>query len=236
MTIKCIAIDDESFALEAIKQHCSAIPYLDFRGMFSESMEAVNYLENNFVDLIFLDVQMPELSGIDLIKSLPSKPHVIFTTAFSKYALDGFDLNVVDFVLKPFDFTRFNAAVEKVKEKMNYLRIAETYTKDHEFITVRVEYKKVKIYLEDIYYIEALDNYSKIYTFSKYILTLQNLRNISTLLPEDEFIRVHKSFIVSRAKIDSYIHNKIKIKGKEIPIGRSFGKNFLHFMEGTSII
>jgi DNA-binding LytR/AlgR family response regulator len=234
MTIKCIAIDDESFALEAIKQHCLAIPCLDLVGLFSDPTDAICHIENNSVDLIFLDIHMPELSGIDFIKSLRLKPHIIFTSAYSQYAINGYDLNVVDFILKPFDFGRFNLAVEKVKEKMNYLEIVENYGRNNEYITVRVEYRKVKVYLNDICYLEGLDNYSKIHTSSKYILTLQNLKNISKLLPENKFIRVHKSFIVSRTRIESYAYNKIRINGKNIPIGRSFSKNFLYSIESKT--
>lgn len=230
MKIKCIAIDDEQFALDALKGHCALVPYLDLVAVFSDPYDAFRYLQLNETDLLFLDIQMPDMSGIEILKNIPEKPSVIFTTAHTRYAVDGFNLNALDYLLKPFDFERFQAAVAKAKEKSEMQQLSMLLKKKEDFITVKVEYKNVRIFISDILYIEALDNYSKIFTSCKTILTLQNLRNIQTLLPVEEFLRIHKSFIVSKSKIAGYTREKIVIGSKQLTIGRAYSRNFLSQM------
>jgi DNA-binding LytR/AlgR family response regulator len=227
MKIKCIAIDDEQFALSLLEKYCLEVSCLDLVAIFSDPYEAINYLKSQTPDLIFLDIQMPGISGVKIAKDVQNKPMVIFTTAHSSYALEGFDLNVIDFLLKPFDFGRFMKAVEKVKEKFNLQNISKSLQTKNEYIIIKVEYKNVKILISDILYIEALDNYSKIFTIQKTHLTLQNLRKITSLLPENEFIRIHKSFIAAKSKISIYTREKVILGEKTLPVGRVYTENFL---------
>jgi DNA-binding LytR/AlgR family response regulator len=226
MKIKCIAIDDEQFALSILEKFCKETPDLDLAATFSDPYEAKIYLKSHTPDLIFLDIQMPDISGIQIAKEVQNKPIVIFTTAHSRYAVDGFNLNALDYLLKPFDFERFLKAVEKAKEKINFQNLSKSLEKN-EFIFIKIEYKSVKIYISDIIYIEALDNYSKIYTAQKTYLTHQNLRKITSHLPKVEFIRTHKSFIVSKSKISRYTREKVILGEKALPVGRVYAENFL---------
>lgn len=230
MKIKCIAIDDEQFALSALEKHCHEVPYLDLVATFSDPYKAIDYLKSQVPDLIFLDIQMPDISGIQIAQDFQNNPMIIFTTAHSRYAVDGFNLNAIDYLLKPFDFERFLKAVEKAKKKINFQNLSKSLQEKNEFIIIKVEYKNVKIYISDIIYIEALDNYSKIFTIQKTHLTLQNLRKIISLLPENEFIRIHKSFIVPISKISKYTREKVILGEKILPVGRVFAENFLHRM------
>jgi DNA-binding LytR/AlgR family response regulator len=230
MMINCIAIDDEQFALDTLAKHCEAVSYLNLAATFCDPIEAQNYLKTNSPDLIFLDIQMPHLSGIQIAKELNNDPIFIFTTAHSRYAVDGFNLNALDYLLKPFDFNRFLQSVEKAKELIYLQSLSKANLQNNDFITIKVEYKNVKVYLSDIVYIEALDNYSKIHTLQKKILTLQNLRALQALLPENKFIRIHKSYIVSKDKINHYTREKIRIDDKSLPVGRAYAEQFLFRM------
>jgi DNA-binding LytR/AlgR family response regulator len=228
MTIKCIAIDDEQFALNAIKKHCALVPYLELDATFCDPYEAIAFLRANSPDLIFLDIQMPGISGIQIAHSVQSRPGIIFTTAHSSYAVEGFSLNAIDYLLKPFDFKRFLKAVERAKEKFDLLNLSKSIQKPNDFITVKIEYKNVKIYIPEILYIEALDNYSKIYTAKKTYLTLQSLGNIHSLLPANEFVRIHKSFIIPLSKVTGYTGKTVVSGSKKLPVGRVYSKVFLN--------
>jgi len=230
MKIECIAIDDEQFALDTLAKHCVDVPFLNLVATFSDPYEAICYLKSHNPDLIFLDIQMPDISGINIAKDLQNKPMVIFTTAHSRYALDGFNLNALDYLLKPFDFQRFFKAVEKAKERFEFQTLHKSLKENNEFIIIKVEYKNVKVFISDILYIEALDNYSKIYTYQKKILTLQNLRGLESILPENGFIRVHKSYIASISKISHFTREQVVIADKILPVGRTYSESFLHRM------
>jgi two-component system, LytTR family, response regulator LytT len=227
MTIKCIAIDDEQFALKALKNHCAMVPYLELCAAFSDPYQAIAFLRGNSPDLIFLDIQMPGISGIQIANTVLYKPGIIFTTAHSNYAVEGFSLNAIDYLLKPFDFQRFLKAVEKAKEKFELMKISKSLQKYNDFITVKIEYKNVKIYTSEILYIEALDNYSKIFTAKKSYLTLQGLGNIHSLLPTNEFVRIHKSFIIPLSKVSGYTSKNVVAGSKMLPVGRAYSKVFL---------
>lgn len=222
--LTALAIDDEPMALELLKTFASRIRELNLLGTYNSPISGFAAIQNYEPDLIFLDIQMPEISGISLAEKLHSEQMIIFTTAHSEYAVQGFNLNAVDYLLKPFDFNRFTLSIEKaIKQK----QIHQSFNDGSEYIVVKVEYRNVKIMLNDILYIEALDNYVKIYTKAKMYLTLMNLKAIYELLPTSNFMRIHRSFIISLKKISDFTRENVVIEGKTIPVGRSYSNIFL---------
>jgi two-component system, LytTR family, response regulator len=236
--MNCLAIDDEPLALNIIKDFSSRIDYINLVATCTNPLEALKILNRNDIDLIFLDIQMPNITGLELIKSIDKTPLFIFTTAYSNFALEGYELNAIDYLLKPFSFDRFFKAVNKAFE-INTLRKNKTFSafiepesRDHdEFIMIKVEYKTVKVYLNDILYIEGLKDYVKIYIGKKPLLTKNTMKNIEEKLPSGSFIRVHKSFIVAVSKIESIENNRILIGEKLIPVGNQYKMDFNNFMD-----
>jgi DNA-binding LytR/AlgR family response regulator len=228
MNIRCLAIDDEMLALDLLEDNIKKVPFLELVQTCRSAMEAMEVLRNQPVDLLFLDIQMPDISGIQLIRSLHHKPLVIFTTAFSKYAADGFDLDVIDYLLKPYSFERFLKAVNKVHEYMDVRDRAASQTGNKEvvaspnFLFVRADYKLYKINLKDILYIEGLKDYVKIYVSEKPIVTQMSMKTLEEKLPPHDFIRVHRSFIVAFNKIDYIQKHMLTIGKKEIPISEHY--------------
>jgi len=216
-----VIIDDEPLPIELLSAYAARIPELNVLSRFNDPLMAVEFIRNNVVDLIFLDIQMPHVNGIDLLKSLPVKPMAIFTTAFPEFAVDGFELNAVDYLLKPFDFERFRKAVEKASEFNAYNQQPKGMPKEA-FIFVKSEYKAVKINLSDILYIEGMDSYVKIYAGGKPILSLMSMKSMLETLPTEDFLRVHRSFIIPIAKVKSIRNKVIKVGEKEIPIGGTY--------------
>lgn len=234
MIIKCIAVDDEPLALEIIKDYISQVPFLELIKTFKDGISAIEYLLSNDIDLIFLDIEMGGLSGTQLLKTLHKKPNVIITTAYRNYAVDAFDLNVTDYLLKPFSFERFMKAVEKsynliIGEQKHSARKSEV--KDYFF--VKSNYKMLKVNFDDILYIEGLSEYIRIKTKTANIITLQSFKNIEKTLPENKFIRIHKSYMVSLNKIDLIEGQVIKIANKELPIGDKYKKKFFSVISST---
>ena len=219
--IHCIAIDDEPLALQLITEYCMKISFLRLEKTFTNTDEAKAYLASNSIDLLFLDIQMPDITGMQFYKNLVKKPPVIFTTAYKDYALDGFNVDAVDYLLKPFEYDRFLKACYKAKEYIEFLNSQELQLNS---IFVKVNYEIMKMNLKDIDLIEALDDYIKIYLKPTPVLTLMTLKNILEKLPPRDFIRVHRSFIVPVAKIEKFSKTKVWVQGKEIPIGSSSGK------------
>lgn len=222
--INCIGIDDEPLALELIELYAGKTAELDYKRSFTNTREALKYLHKFPVDLLFLDIQMPEISGIEFYKSLPPGKMVIFTTAFSEYAVEGFDVNAVDYLLKPIHYNRFETAVQKA---CNLLR-NNTGTGDqhNDYLYIRSNYSLVPLPYKDILYIEGLEDYVKIHLASgQIVLTRLNMKGILQKLPGHLFIRVHRSFIVSTMQIDSVRNRKIKIGETEIPIGGKYQKD-----------
>ena len=224
--IRCIAVDDEKLALELLEDNISKVPFLELVKTCRNAMEAVEALRLHQVDLLFLDIQMPDISGIQLLKSLSHKPLVIFTTAFSGYAQEGFDLDVIDYLLKPYSFERFLKAVNKAREYLGLLEIAGTHVSAHEpapaFIFVKADYRLVRINLHDIYYVEGLKDYVKIYLDEKPVVTQMSMKSLEEKLPQSEFIRVHRSFIVAFSKVESIHKNMLTIGRKEIPVSEPY--------------
>ncbi len=217
--IHCIAIDDEPLALQLINEYCGKISFLQLDKVFTNTDEARVWLSQNKVDLLFLDIQMPDVNGLQFYKSLSVKPLVIFTTAYKDFAVEGFNVDAVDYLLKPFEYDRFLKAVYKSKEYLEFLSSQELQLNS---IFVKVNYEIMKINLKDIELIEALDDYIKLYIKPNPVLTLMTLKSIQERLPVRDFARVHRSFIVPINKIEKFSKTKLLVAGKEIPIGSSY--------------
>jgi two-component system, LytTR family, response regulator len=220
--IRSIAVDDEPLALEVIKKYVSETPLVILEETFTDAIQAITYLKSHPVNLLFLDVQMPDINGIQLLNSLKVKPLVVFTTAYQEYAVQGFDLEAVDYLVKPIKYDRFMKAVLKVQK---ILHPAETKEKSEEgFIFIKSEYQSVKLYFRDIRYIEGLDDYIKIHLVSdpKPVLSLMSLKSIVQKLPADQFMRVHRSFIIPLRKIVSIRNRNIYLDNMTIPIGDTY--------------
>ena len=239
MKIKCIAVDDEPLALDIIKAYCSKVPFLNLENTFSNAIDTLEYLRHNTVDLMFLDIQMEELTGIQLLTSLKNKPLVIFTTAYDQYALQGFDLDVLDYLLKPIPFDRFvkaaNKALEQVQKKADS-SIAVTQERQlmaatNTFFFVKTETRIEKVNADEVLYVEGMGDYWRIVTKSRRIMTLMNARGIEEILHEPGFCRVHKSFFVAIDKIEFVERKQIKIGEALIPISDTYQKNFFELIE-----
>jgi len=221
-------VDDEPPAREILKQHIAGVEALELAGTCINAVEAISFLKDHSVDVIFLDIQMPQLLGTNFIRTLKNPPKVIFTTAFRKYALEGFELDAVDYLLKPISFERFLKGVNKVLQS-NFsadnpsLPAIENHKESaNSFLYFRADRKMVKIFFNDILFIEALKDYIKIVTQSRSIVTKYVLTTLAELLPADEFLRIHKSYIVSINKIESFNADSIQIAKHELPIGRLY--------------
>ncbi|GGH17351.1 LytR/AlgR family response regulator transcription factor [Mucilaginibacter phyllosphaerae] len=222
MVLKCVAIDDEPLALELIKNYVSRFPALQLLQTFEDAVSGAEYLRYNAADLLFVDINMPDITGIDLVRALTSKPMVIFTTAYKNFALEGFELEAIDYLLKPIDLKRFGKAIEKATDYYRYKTATTAEGKD-ESLYVYSEYRMVKINLKDIEYIESMEDYIKIHLqFDKTILTLMPLKKVLEKLPEDKFQRIHRSYIVPVGKIISIQNRKVKLPAVELPISDSY--------------
>jgi DNA-binding LytR/AlgR family response regulator len=228
MRLTCVALDDEPLALQIIAQYCSSIDFINLQKVFTNPDEAKIFIEQNQVDVLFLDIQMPDINGIQFYKNLAKKPAVIFTTAFKDYASEGFDIDAVDYLLKPYSNERFIKATQKAKEYIEFLSAQDLKFNS---IFVKCNNEMVKINLKDIEYIEALDDYIKIYIKPYPILTLMTLKGVMEKLPAQLFARVHRSYIVPLNRIEKFSRNKIQIAGKEIPIGSSYADVYEKLLE-----
>ena len=231
--ITAVALDDEPLALKLISQHCEKVEFLQLKKVFTDPNEAAAYLGENKIDLIFLDIQMPDINGMQFYKKLANPPLVIFTTAYSDYAVDGFNVDAVDYLLKPFEYERFLKAIHKAKEQLEFNAIQEV---NSNALFVKVNYEMVKINLKDIDLIEALDDYIKIHIKPMPVLTLMTLKSVLEKLPSHEFIRVHRSYIVPISKIVKFNKAKIYVSGKEIPIGSSYGDVYDVLVKRSNIL
>jgi two-component system LytT family response regulator len=214
--IKCIIIEDEPLAVKVLSDYISEVPFLEPQGVFKDAIRAIDFLRDNDTDLIFLDIHLPKLKGMAFLKTLTNPPAVIITTAYHQYAVEGFDLNVTDYLLKPFEFERFLIAVNKVKTAQK----ENQETRDFIFLTMQK--KKVKILFSEILYIESQREYIKITTTKTEYISKMGTQEVEALLPAQLFKRIHRSFIVSISKIESYTAEMVEINGVGIPIGRGY--------------
>jgi DNA-binding LytR/AlgR family response regulator len=244
--LKCIAVDDEPLALDIIEDYISKVPFLELVKRTEDAIEALQLVQAGGIDLVFLDVQMPELTGIQFLKIAGGKCSYILTTAYSQYALESYDLNVSDYLLKPIPFDRFYKAVEKVRnqvkvtaavmaEPLPAVVVPQSLQPVQDFIFVKTEHKIQKIELDDILYIEGLKDYISIFTKSERVITLQNMKRMEETLPSSQFIRVHKSYIIALDKIESIERSRITICSKVIPIGDTYRDEFFKRIDNNNI-
>jgi two-component system, LytTR family, response regulator len=215
--IQCIIIEDEPLAAKVLLDYVEQVPFLECKGSFKDAILATEFLRSNKVDLMFLDIHLPKLKGMAFLKTLKDPPAVIITTAYHQYALEGYELNVTDYLMKPIDFERFLVAVNKVRSG-----IAEDGKEEKDFIFVNVQKKKVKLHFADIVYVESQREYVKIVTTKKEFLAKMSTHEIEDLLPPQTFKRVHRSYIISIDKIESYSAESVEVNGQFIPIGRGY--------------
>jgi DNA-binding LytR/AlgR family response regulator len=222
--ITCIIVEDEPLAAEVLEDYISQVPFLHLVSTCGDAIYALEVLQSKKVDLIFLDIHLPKLKGLDFIKTLDNPPKIIVTTAYQDYAIQGYEVNVVDYLLKPVEFKRFVNAVNKVRQQIEVSRVAEVpqMPTERAFLFFNVGKKKVKMFLDEIVYIESLKEYIKIVSLDKSILTKFQLGQTEDLLKNKNFLRIHRSFIVAKDKIDAFSATDIEIRGKLIPIGRSY--------------
>lgn len=245
MTINCIATDDEPLALDIIKAYCSKVPFLNLVETFSSAFDTLEYLRHHSVDLMFLDIQMEELTGIQLLNSLKNKPLVIFTTAYDQYAMQGFDLDVLDYMLKPISFERFVKGATKALEQIQK-NSTTTYSiekpervpisSSNPFFFVKTETRIEKVNASEVLYVEGMGDYWRIVTKTRRIMTLMNAKGIEEILHEPGFCRVHKSFFVAIDKIEFVERKQIKIGEILIPISDTYQRNFFDLIEKHKIM
>ncbi|MBI9059761.1 MAG: response regulator transcription factor [Labilibaculum sp.] len=240
MNIKCLIVDDEDLAQDVIEEYINRIDYLQLEGKCKSAVEALSILNTKQIDLLFLDIQMPGLTGIQLLKNISNPPTVIFTTAYSEFAVEGFELEALDYLIKPIPFGRFIKAVNRYfKLKKHDFQITEkkeSISTDQPFIFVKSDKKMVKVFLHEILFIESQRNYVSIYLEKdKEIVTLNTISNIQEKLPESNFLRVHRSFVIAINKIETYSSTIIGINNNQIPIGRNYKTTVISTLEENSI-
>lgn len=236
--LQCLIVEDEPLARNLLTEYVSKVPDLKLVEACSSPLAAREILRREHIDILFLDIQMPEITGISFLKILQKKPHVILTTAYSQYALEGYELDVVDYLLKPITFERFLKAVDKVNQRIHTppaAPIETTRNSNDDFVFVKDGTKLVKVNLSDILYVEGLKDYVTIHTKSQKVVTLQRLKSLEEQLPADRFIRIHHSFIVAVHAIDAVHKGEIKIGNAMLPISESYRKSFREFIEGKQI-
>ncbi|WP_292945321.1 LytTR family DNA-binding domain-containing protein [Olleya sp. UBA1516] len=239
LKISCVIVDDEPMALNLVESYVEKTPFLELKQKCSSAIEAMEFVKNNPVDLLFLDIQMPDLTGIEFSKMLPKDTRVVFTTAFDNYALEGFKVEAIDYLLKPFDYAEFLAAANKAATWFELVKGKKqpVISEAKEFLFVKSEYKQLRIKLTDVLYFEGLKDYIKIWLKDnpKAILTLMSLKSLEQELPETQFMRVHRSFIVSLKNIDVIERSQIIINDQRITVSEQYKPKFLEYINNNSL-
>jgi len=240
MKTKCLIIDDEPLARALLRKHVEKLENIEIVAECPDAMKALQVLYNHSVDLMFLDIQMPQITGLEFLRTLKNPPRTIITTAYREYALDGYDLEVVDYLLKPITFERFLKSVNKYYqlvqgESVPHSQTSNTGSTEGIFIYVKENKKVIKVYVSEILYIEGLSEYVKIHTVRKRIITKSSLTQMEEKLPADSFARIHKSFIVNVSHIESFTATTVDVPGKELPIGRNYKDSVLNFIKASGL-
>ncbi|WP_158837498.1 LytR/AlgR family response regulator transcription factor [Polaribacter sp. L3A8] len=239
LKISCVIVDDEPMALNLVESYVEKTPFLVLKKKCSSAIEAMEFIKNEPVDLLFLDIQMPDLTGIEFSKMLPKETRVIFTTAFDQYALEGFKVEALDYLLKPFDYAEFLAAANKANTWFELVKGKQqkVVSEEKEFLFVKSEYKQLRIKLADVLYFEGLKDYIKIWVKDnpKAILTLMSLKSLEEELPETHFMRVHRSFIVSLKNVEVIERSQIIINNQRITVSEQYKPKFLEFVNNNSL-
>ncbi len=242
--LNCVIVDDEPMALNLVESYVEKTPFLLLKNKFTSAIDALSYVTETPVDVLFLDIQMPDLTGLEFSKMLPKHTKVIFTTAFNKYAIDGFKVDALDYLLKPFNYAEFLTAANKAKtwfklvqKSKQQLEVMPVETNKKEFLFVKSEYKQLRIKLDDVLYFEGLKDYIKIWIKgeSKAILTLMSLKSLEGQLPQEDFMRVHRSYIVSLKNIDVIERSQIIIREQRITVSEQYKPKFLEFLNKNSL-
>ncbi|MDX2001417.1 MAG: LytTR family DNA-binding domain-containing protein [Chitinophagales bacterium] len=232
MKYHCLIVDDEPLAQEVLESYIQKMPELALSHKCSNAIEALAFLRENEVQLLFLDIQMPEITGLEMVKSLKNPPAIIFTTAYPNYAVQGFEMDAMDYLVKPISFDRF---VKGVNKAIHYLEMdqkeSQQAIEEEAYIFVKADKKIVKIMLDDILYIEGLKDYIMIFTHDQRIITLQTMKNLEERLPSNKFMRIHRSFIISLDKLKSVVGNLVEIGNKQIPLGKNYRDDFMKIIE-----
>ncbi|MFC0774644.1 LytR/AlgR family response regulator transcription factor [Terrimonas alba] len=228
--LNCLIIDDEPLALQLLEDFVNKTPYLKLAGKYEEPLQALSVLESQKIDLLFLDIKMPDISGIDFYRSLVNKPEVIFTTAYSEYAIDGFELKAMDYLVKPISFEKFITACNRVKE---FIEIKNQRDKAKEFFFINVSHKMHKIFYDDILYLEGYKDYTKVHLISSNnpLLILHNLKYFEDLLDKKQFIRIHRSYMVSLRKINTASRKSVTINNNSLPVSDNYRDSFFSLIE-----
>jgi DNA-binding LytR/AlgR family response regulator len=229
----CIIVEDEPLAAEVIKDYIEQVPFLQLKGSCTDALYAMDLLQKENIDLVFLDIHLPKLKGLDFIKALKKPPQIIITSAYQEYALQGYELNVVDYLLKPIEFNRFLMAVNKLKERNSKEALpgSPAAAAERAALFFNVSKKRVKVYIDEILFIESLKEYIRITTKEKSILTKFQLGQIEEMLAKNGFLRVHRSFLVAKNKIDAFSATDVEVNGEQIPIGRSYKEMVMAMLE-----
>jgi DNA-binding LytR/AlgR family response regulator len=223
--MKCLIIDDEPLAIKVLESHIKNVDFLEISSTFFNAVDAYNYLQKNKVDLLFLDINMPRLTGLEFLKTLTNPPQVILTTAYREFALDGYEFNVKDYLLKPISFERFLKAVGKVRGEVKEVAMPVAPASGNDeprHIFIKSNKKMVKVYFRDILFIESIKDYVKVKTDKIEVISNQRISGMEEILPKDSFLRIHKSFIINLTRIDSFSNSFVEINKKELPIGRLY--------------
>jgi DNA-binding LytR/AlgR family response regulator len=236
----CLIVDDEKYALDIMENYISQINHLYLVGRCSNALEAFDILQNSRVDLLFLDIQMPKLTGLDFLKTLKQPPEIVFTTAYRDYALDGFELDILDYLLKPISFERFLKTISRYESQNTgsqkpVTELAYRDRDDREFVYLKTDKKMVKVYLKEIRFIESLKDYIIVTTTSRKIITYQKISFMQEFLPKDQFLRIHKSFLISLRWLTAYTATCVEIGETELPIGRSFKNGVMAKLKETGV-
>jgi DNA-binding LytR/AlgR family response regulator len=234
MKVQCLIIDDEPPARELLASYVNRIDDFEIKGICSNALEAFGFLQKNHVDILFLDIQMPRMSGLELIRSLPERPAIVFTTAFREYGADGFELDVLDYLVKPITFDRFLKAIAKFNQqtllKKNYEQANTHDAFEKAYMYFKVNRDLAKIFLKDIIYIESIKDYVKIITENRSIITYQRISFMEEKLPEHKFLRIHKSYIVALDKITGFSNDCVTAGSFSLPVGRSYKQKFMQYL------
>ncbi|CAI8214738.1 MAG: Transcriptional regulatory protein YehT [Bacteroidia bacterium] len=236
--MNCIALDDEPLALDIIEAYVKKHPELNLIARCNNADEASKVLNSQHIDLMFLDIQMPGVTGLNFVRSLKNKPLFMFTTAYSEYAIDGFELDAIDYLLKPIAYDRFEKAIEKAKEYYTIKNNSGLTESDleNDFIFVKANQQLIKLAYGEILYVEAFADYVKIFLNDRKIVTLQTMKKMEAKLPSDIFSRVHRSFIVNRKAVQSFSTSVCEVNGEKIPVGKNYKNDFIKLMKSNPIL
>lgn len=237
MKLNCLVIDDEPLARDGLEKYISQIDFLDLKAKCKSAIQANELIQKEKIDLIFLDIEMPQLTGLEFLKSLQNPPMVVFTTAYPKYAVEGYQFDVIDYLLKPIAFERFLQAVNKALRLQNRASSSSSNVEgESKFIFVKTDTQLVKVRLEDILYVEGMQNYIVFHTSKEQIITLVPLKNIFEMLSDEKYLQVHKSFVVAKSKVEAIVGNQIVIGDHKIPISVRLRKKVLEELTGNRLL